>query len=207
MKKRILILTLCAVMVISACGKAKITKTSSEKSENVQKETAQDLQSQAEKGDNIEYNEDRIEQHLKALPSDSDDINALSDIYILSYNSEKNRDIWDSFLADTNSGKQSEITICQFTTEGDAIFTAINYDGSKFRTISDNSRDKFRGNYDKLIKTEYSHLVILDYENNGIKYGEAILTDNPELSHSEVDEASQNGEEADFQMLFSFVKE
>lgn len=54
-----------------------------------------------------------------------------------------NIDAFKKFVANVKKGKEDQVQIVHYTTEGDPIFETVEYDGRKLRYIKDNSQDKF----------------------------------------------------------------
>lgn len=70
---------------------------------------------------------------------------------------------WDKFLASVQSGTASEISIVNYTVEGDPIIDYVKYDGQEFYLKRDNSHDKFSDGKD--FEASYSRLDDLSDDN------------------------------------------
>lgn len=74
----------------------------------------------------------------------------------------------EDFIADGKTGKKGELILLSYTIEGDPIFTGIYFDGEKYYSIKDNTRDKF-GIPKVSVSEGYNHLAIVkdSTENQG----------------------------------------
>lgn len=102
----------------------------------------------------------------------------------------------NNFLQDTGNKKPSEITILQYTTEGDPIFTKVLYDGQTYCVVKDYSRDKFKGNSSDYQKLVFKFLKVFDDNKNNSQ--RAFLTNNRNLS---IEKLNEEGFE-----IYSFTK-
>lgn len=116
----------------------------------------------------------------------SNDLNELSvtDSYVLLHGQQySGLEYWDSFYSDIQNLTPSELTMIQFTVEGDAILYYLNYDGSDFYMVTDYSRDAFSGDDDKYREDAYSCLKVFDTTvENGDYERTLILTDDKDLT-------------------------
>lgn len=80
------------------------------------------------------------EAYLLSLPDDPEE---RDDIVIMSYRGIIHEELWDAFSVDTEMGNEASVTICQYTVEGDPIYTYVSYSDGLYTAVIDNSRDAF----------------------------------------------------------------
>lgn len=110
-----------------------------------------------------------LERFLKELP---DDPHERDDIMTCRFKDIRNRDLWDIFMEDVQNGKDAMITMCNYTTEGDPIYTLLSYSNGYFDYYNDSTRDRFGGT--DLDKGKRSFIYNIDYDleeetNGGLK--------------------------------------
>lgn len=74
-----------------------------------------------------------------------------------------------AFIEETGKGMRKDLTLVQYTVEGDPILTRVNYDGAVYRGMEDNTRDrfgepgyrKFQFRYLKVLENQGRRMVIL----------------------------------------------
>lgn len=76
---------------------------------------------------------------------------------------------FQEFIEETGKGVKKDLTLVQYTIEGDPILTRVNFDGAVYRGMEDSTRDKFgeqgyrefEFRYLKLLEDQGRRLVIL----------------------------------------------
>lgn len=100
-----------------------------------------------------------IQSILGGYPDTLEELNNKEDIFIVVHgNVEKGKELWDSFYQKVQDKQPSELTIAQFTTEGDPILYHLTYDGVKIDVVEDISRDSFKGSNEDYFEYSYSNI-------------------------------------------------
>ena len=94
----------------------------------------------------------------------------------------RGKELLDNFLKSINGGKPAEFTSLMYTVEGDAIYTYVLFDGDKFYSVEDDSRDKFRGDGEAYVSYESKYLKEFD----GGDYLTYIMLDDDSLTYDDI---------------------
>jgi len=128
------------------------------------------------------YDEWEMFDRLSAYPNDYEAI-LETDAFVVVHGTVKSgMDKWNSFIDNVKEGKTAYVELVQFTDEGDAIITAIQYTGDYYHVLQDHTRDA----WGKTGVIEY----VYDYLYLDIQDGRTgvVLTD-LELEEEEISEA------------------
>ena len=88
---------------------------------------------------------EEIKQLLASYPSDYESV-LNSGCYVVSNGKAvSGQDLFDDFANNADNGIPDDITIVNFTMEGDPIYSYVYYDGKTFSCITDSSRDRYGG--------------------------------------------------------------
>lgn len=160
-----------------------------EKTTQGAEEPYQKIQSQLMKEIYTEKDSKKVQELLASLPESYDEAVQRDDLLL---ESAKNTDdidyyLWDMFYDHVKKETPTSMIKALFTTEGDMLYIYISYDGEKFYYMSDNSRDKFRGDGPKYYEKTYSRLVVEERMINGKLFQDAILTNDEKLTCEEYD--------------------
>ena len=129
--KNIILTVFIVLLFLSACtGKDKQASAQDEQEMPSETTVAQD-------GQDVAFDP---EEYLLSLPDDplSDD-----NVMTVTFDGIVHKELWDTFYLNCEEGKEAEITICNYTIEGDPIYTWLSYDGNTFHAVTDTSRDHF----------------------------------------------------------------
>lgn len=88
--------------------------------------------------------------------------------------------IMNKFVDESGKGNSSEITIVQYTVEGDPIITQLAYDGESYYGVIDSTRDKFGSN--EYYNFEYLYLKNFNEGEEEIYY----LVNDDSLTYDEI---------------------
>lgn len=133
--KKVLILAVVLCALLTACGQSgENAKTSTDASTSVSQQQ--------------DSNQDEVfatmKEELAALPEDfGGHMPQEQGYYVIGDQSDENMGILREFISQVNAGKAASIRAVQYTVEGDAILTAVEYDGTLFRVVQDSTRDEF----------------------------------------------------------------
>lgn len=108
---------------------------------------------------------DEIKSQLQAIPDEYNPEDAIKDgTFVVVHGEVKSsQDIIDKFISDSQNGKQSSITVVQYTIEGDPIITKVVYDGDKYYGIEDTHRDRYGDkSYNEF---QFKYLKVFDQDN------------------------------------------
>ena len=83
-----------------------------------------------------------------------------------------NGQLWENFWNSVQHGQSAEVTVAQFTVEGDPVLQFVSYDGNLFHYVMDVTRDKFGGGESYLCR-DYRFLQRLESDGTA----EFVLTD------------------------------
>lgn len=87
------------------------------------------------------YDEWEMFDRLSAYPNDYEAI-LETDAFVVVHGTVKSgMEQWNSFIDNVKEGKPAYVELVQFTDEGDAIITAIQYTGDYYHVLADHSRD------------------------------------------------------------------
>ena len=130
--KRSMIIALCTVLCACTAPQEPVQEETygSQASADLPEETP-------ETGTGKEFD---AEAYLLSLPDDPAERN---DIVICSFKGILHEDLWDSFFADAEAGKEASVTICNYTVEGDPVYTYLTFTDGQYTAVTDNSRDAF----------------------------------------------------------------
>lgn len=129
----LLAMVLCALL--TACGQSgEETQTSNSTNPSVS-------QQQSDSQDDVFA---AMKEELAALPEDfSGHMPQEQGYYVIGDQSDENMGILRGFIEQVNGGEAASIRAVQYTIEGDALLTAVDYDGTVFRVVQDSTRDEF----------------------------------------------------------------
>lgn len=141
---------------------------------------------------------------LQSLPDDP----TLSSANILIIGSEViHFEFWESFCKKVSMGEPADMILAAMTTEGDAIYSYVSYDGENFYVVQDNSRDAFRGDGEIYTEHIYSNLLVEDYQwEDGTVSRIAVLDNDASLTYQDIRASLSDGTDAssvDAWLLFS----
>ena len=86
---------------------------------------------------------DDIKEYLRDLPDTAEAL-AEEDVVVVTFSGNiRNFDRWLSFASSAASGEPCSVVTAQFTVEGDAVLDYIRFDGERFLSVHDNSRDHY----------------------------------------------------------------
>lgn len=99
---------------------------------------------------------------------------------------------WENFLEDSQNGIPTSMDLIEFTVEGDAIITAIVYDGETYHMVMDCTRDAWGKT--GIVEYEYKYLytdtqdgrtdvVLSDLRLEGEEIRKAIMSDNLDVHY------------------------
>lgn len=162
-KKKGTAVFITAFLAVLTAG-AFVSLNNVEKAENVKKTFSFDYNTVAEQLKNRDENDD--------------------DLIVINTGGElrRGKELLDNFLKSINSGKPAEFTSLMYTVEGDAIYTYVLFDGDKFYSVEDDSRDKFRGDGEAYISYESKYLKEFD----GGDYLTYIMLDDDSLTYDDI---------------------
>lgn len=87
------------------------------------------------------YSEWEMYDRLALYPNDYEAI-LETDAFVVVHGTVKSgMEQWNSFIDNAKDGKPAYVELVQFTVEGDAIITAIQYTGDYYHVLADHSRD------------------------------------------------------------------
>lgn len=133
--KKCLLLAMLLCALLTACGQS---GEGTDKSANT---TVSMVQQQ---GDSQDDAFTAMKEELAALPEDfGGHMPQEQGYYVIGDMSEQNLGILKDFTSQVSRGAQASIRAVQYTVEGDALLTAVDYDGSVFRVVQDTTRDEF----------------------------------------------------------------
>ena len=140
-----------------------------------------------------------IKTSLSGYPDDPDEL-AATDSYVIMHGQQYSGAAnWESFYRDVQNGNPAELVLIQFTVEGDAILSYLNYDGSDFYLVTDYSRDAFAGDSEKYREAAYPYLKIFDNTaENGDYERLLVLTVDENLSAQKYTEQQNSGTQGEF---------
>ncbi len=104
------------------------------------------------------YDEWEMFDRLSAYPNDYEAL-LQTDAFVVVHGTVKSGlEQWNTFIDSTKDGKPAYVELVQFTVEGDAIITAIQYTGDYYHVLTDYSRDAW-GNTG-MVEHEYGYLYL-----------------------------------------------
>ncbi len=124
-----------------------------------------------------------------------------------------NADEWNRFEEKVNQSQPASITLCNYTIEGDPIYTFVHYNGEDFAWFKDSSRDRFGSEqyaFETGVKKYLSHqsALVTDEEYGEKYYAEtAVLSDLPYESYEEIAKSGENGDEIIYLWGFTYLSE
>lgn len=122
--------------------------------------------------------EESVVQVLPDQPTEKDPI------FINSFRSLINEELWEQFAGESNEGRPADIIIANYTVEGDVIYTTVHYDGEIFHLTIDNTRDGF--GTPEIVSMTRKYMYVLEWTrkeefgNNTMKdvlYRYAVMSD------------------------------
>ncbi len=129
---------------------------------------------------------------LQLYPNDYEEL-LETDAFVVAHGEVKNGMIeWESFLEDSQSGISASVDLIEFTVEGDAIITAIVYDGQTYHMVMDYTRDAWgrTGIVEYEYKYLYTHtqdgravVVLSDLKLEGEEIRKAITADDVDVHY------------------------
>lgn len=170
--KRGIAAALCAVLLVSGCGKADAPV----EQEPVQNEEQQEM-----------GKEEEMRAELEGAPQDLPPETAVEMGYYTISNGEVagGEDVWASFLEADAEGSEASVIICQYTREGGALLDYVyRQPEGGYLVVSDSTRDEL-ATEDNLHRTQnFSSLnVFEDFKmtEDGTEYTICVLSNEPEL--------------------------
>lgn len=114
-------------------------------------------------------------KNLKELPKGYSIEDAISDnAFVVTHTKVYNENVYKYFMDKYENNYSTFIRIVEPTVEGDVIIKDVKYDSGKIFIVSDNTRDEFSNNEDRVIKLiEFEHIGI-DSNNNLVAYNEEL---------------------------------
>lgn len=141
-----------------------------------------------------------IEKMLSSYPSEYESIMNNNLFTIVHGKVENGQELFDAFIESVNNGKAAEITIVQFTIEGDPIYGYLSYNGDDFYYVEDVSRDEFKGDYADYLEYSYSYLMNGSDENGSY----AFLVNSTDITeYSQILASYDIGNDIDCKILFT----
>lgn len=145
------------------------------------------------------YGEWEMFDRLSAYPNDYDAI-LETDAFVVVHGTVKSgMDKWNAFLDSIKEGRPSYVELVEFTVEGDAIITAIQYTGDYYHMLADHTRDTW-GNAD-MVEHEYGYLY-LDIQDGRT----GVVLSDRDLGEDEISKAMTEKPE-DFFELVQYVND
>lgn len=130
----------------------------------------------------IKFDEDLVIERLQAYSNDYEEL-LQAEAFVVAHGKVKNGlNAWEGFLEKVQSGKSARVDLIEFTVEGDAIITAIVYDGELYHVVMDCTRDAWGKT--GIVKYEYKYLYMDTQEERT----EVVLSD-LELKDEEIRDA------------------
>lgn len=116
----------------------------------------------------VDFN--KIKSELQAIPDEYNPEDAIKDgAFVVVHGQVKSsQDIINKFISDSQNGKQSSITVVQYTIEGDPIITKVIYNGDKYYGIEDTYRDGFGDK--RYNEFQFKYLKVFDEDNSKSYY-------------------------------------
>ena len=140
---------------------------------------------------------EEIKELLAAYPSDYESV-LQSGCYVISGGEAvSGQDLYDSFAQNVDNGIPDDITIVNFTAEGDPIYGYLYYDGSTFTYTEDCSRDKYAGDLSDYFQLEYNYLI--NYSEDGSSY--TFLSDEQGIPYDPSEEIAPGGKPSCFPLF------
>jgi hypothetical protein len=105
-------------------------------------------------------------------------------IFINSFRSLINEELWEQFAGESSEGRPADIIIANYTVEGDVIYTTVHYDGEIYHLTIDNTRDGF--GTPEIVSMTRKYMYVLEWTrkeefgNNTMKdvlYRYAVMSD------------------------------
>ena len=145
------------------------------------------------------YDEWEMFDRLSAYPNDYEAL-LQTDAFVVVHGTVKSGlDKWNEFLDSAQEGKPAYVELVQFTEEGDAIITAIQYTGDYYHMLADHTRDTW-GNAG-MVEHEYGYLY-LDIQDGRT----GVVLSDRDLGEDEISKAMTEKPE-DFFELVQYVND
>lgn len=132
---------------------------------------------------------DEIKQLLASYPSDYESVLNSGCYVVLAGKAVSGQELFDEFANNAENGIADDITIVNFTTEGDPIYCYLYFDGEKFTCTVDTSRDKYAGEGADYVQLEYKYMM--NSEEDGISC--TFLSDQQGMAYVPSDELAPGG--------------
>ncbi len=156
-----------------------------------EKETESELNAENEL---LERNLDTVKAYLTGFSNEYEELMQSENCLISVHGSvEQGEERFEQFYQAVSLGEPAELTIIQFTVEGDAIIDYLNYNGTDFYLVHDNSRDGFIGTGDLYQEYTFPYLKVFERSieetagEGGKRYREIVLTDTETLTYEQME--------------------
>lgn len=113
---------------------------------------------------------EEIKGYLSGYPDSLQKLTEAECYVILHGTEHSGREYLDAFLENVNAGNPSELTIVQFTVEGDPIFLYLNADAENVYAVEDISRDKMGGSGEKYFEKTFDSVWLAREKDAGNYY-------------------------------------
>lgn len=104
---------------------------------------------------------EEIKSYLSGYPDTLQELEKAECYVILHGREHSGREYLDDFLENVDEGNPGELTIVQFTVEGDPIFLYLNTDAENVYAVEDISRDKMGGNGEKFFEKTFDSVWLV----------------------------------------------
>ena len=119
---------------------------------------------------------EEVKQYLSSLPDSVDKLQKQG-AFVDRFGGKKSRENWESFYQNVQAGTPDAIEFARYTTEGDAVITYVDYDGTDFYAVVDTTRDKW--GQGQIFERNYAYLNTYEWESNGNRWIGICLADVP----------------------------
>lgn len=113
---------------------------------------------------------EEIKEYLSGYPDTLQELTEAECYVILHGTEHSGREYLDAFLENVNVGNPGELTIVQFTVEGDPIFLYLNADAENVYAVEDISRDKMGGSGEKYFEKTFDSVWLAQEKDAGNYY-------------------------------------
>lgn len=190
-KKPLVAAVVIAILLIVVLAVVFFTKNANQENANANTNTVEEGQgeevsaNQEQPGtymDEIERNKDAIIEELAKITNDFEAIQETDSYVVVHGRRQSGWEYFESFYQSVQAGEAAAVKVIQFTAEGDAIISNLQYDGTDFYILDDNSRDEFWGGEEYSEET-YPYLKVFEgVLENGDEYTACYLTNDDTMS-------------------------
>ena len=140
----------------------------------------------------IGFDKESVIERLQLYPNTYDEL-LQTDAFVVMHSKVKGGlSMWESFLEDSQNNISSSVDLLEFTVEGDAIITAVVYDGETYHVVMDCTRDAWGKT--GIVEYEYKYLytdtqdgwttvILSDLKLEGEDVRKAIMEDGMDVHH------------------------